>query len=552
MRHTRSIFLWVVCLALVSSSYAMAQDDESDFSLTGYIQSQGGIFVSMHENEVDDNGFPSDHGGFWGQPSMFRNTLLLTADWQPMGQVRVHAVFRGARSASLLADRYAQYPLLLAATSYDHDEDVQYEKRKRVAEKYYQEADLRELYVDIDATDWLNFRIGRQQVAWGETANARLMDMINPTDNTWHLSLYEAYEDQRIPMWIAKALIDITPINANIEAVFVPMIGDPENNVTVPLTFVGAWGLPLAPENDYVSDLWIVKKTQLFPENDLEDARWGVRWKQYIGKLTYTLAYYHGHQLSPPVPAYAEQEIQTNSLGYQEAEVFLEYPRQDTYGVSFEYAFESPVSTVVRFEGVYRPDQMYAVSSSLSPGYAPDASGGRGWYPSPSDPDRLRADFHQEERDTWSYAVVLQRANQIRFLNPTSSIIMQAQFIQTIVPDGPYIDEELASGEMRENEAYYIVNIPGYDCTKVSKYSTMYAAALLTSYAHGLVSPFFVFVYEENSQSFLSSTALNFSFGNNWRVKLAYNQIYSPDPYDFALALFRDRDEVNLRIRYQF
>jgi len=46
------------------------------------------------------------------------------------------------------------------------------------------------------------------------------------------------------------------------------------------------------------------------------------------------------------------------------------------------------------------------------------------------------------------------------------------------------------------------------------------------------------------------STNLNFAFGNNWRIKLGYNLILGDDPYR-GLGLFRDRDEVNLRIRYQ-
>ena len=494
-----------------SEEEAGAAEEESHFAFNGFIQSQGGIFASTERNETE-HAFPTDHGSLWGQPSMFRNTLQLEADWRPMGQVRLHAVFRGVRSSSLLADRYAQFPGLRADTTYNRDERVQQAKREAVWAAYYNENDLRELYVDIDATSWLNFRVGRQQVAWGETANARLMDMINPVNSTWHLSLLENYEDQRIPMWIAKSLVDIMPIHASVEVVFVPILV-PEESVTVPLTFVGAWGLPLAPKNDYVSDLWIVEKKPIYPDTDLEDARWGVNWRQVFGPFSYSLAYYHGHLLSPPIPSYVEQAVQGNEQGYHEATVYMRFPRQDTYGASMELVLDRPIGTVVRVEGTFLPDRTYPVSSYLSVGYAPD--GGRGWYESPVDPNRIRADFYSEERDTWNYAVVLQRANQIRFLNPTSSIITQFQFIQTIIPDGPYIEEQLADGSTRENKNWYILDIPGYDTTKVSKISTMYAAAITTSYAQGLFSPLIVGIYDENSRSGLVSTNLNFAFGNN-------------------------------------
>lgn len=547
---TKRVIIWSFCLLLVCAVSAWAQDDdESNFSLNGYIQTQGGIFVSTEENSIDSNGYPDDHGGLWGQPSMFRNTLQLEADWQPLGQVALHGVFRGVRSASLLADRYAQFPDMTADTTYNHDEHVQYEKRRRVADQFYQEADIRELFVDIYPADWLSFRIGRQQVAWGETANARLMDMINPIDSTWHLSILEAYEDQRIPLWIGKMLVDIFPLDASIEVVFAPMIDDPEDTVTVPLTFVGAWGVPVAPENDYLSDLVIVQKKMLYPDDNLEDARWGARWKHIIGPITYTLAYYHGHQLSPPIPSYVDQLPTLTPDGKHEVIVYLEFPRQDTYGASFEFSLPRPISTVVKAEGTFNPDYTYPANSYMYPGFAPD--GGEGWRRSPEDPDILRSDMYTEERDTWSYAVVLQRPNQIRFLNPTSSIITQLQLIQTIIPEGPYIDEELADGSKKENKSWYLVSIPGYDCSKISKIQTIYAAGILTSYAHGMVSPFILMLYDENSRSGAFSGALNFSFGNNWRIKLAYNMIMAEDPYD-GLGLFRDRDEVNMRIRYQF
>ena len=532
-----------------SSSYeesAAPAAEESPFRFNGFIQTQGGMFTSTEDNQTRD-GFPTDHGSLWGQPSMFRNTLQLEADYQPIPQGRLHAVFRGVRSASLLADRYAQFPGLPADTTFNRDERVQQAKREAVWKNFYNEADLRELYVDIDATSWLNFRLGRQQVAWGETANARLMDMINPIDSTWHLSLLENYEDQRIPMWIAKSLIDIMPISASLELVFVPILV-PEETVTIPLTFVGAWGLPVAPKNDYVSDLKIVEKKLIYPDTNLEDARWGANWKHIIGPFSYSLAYYHGHLLSPPIPYYVEQAVQANEEGYHEATVYLHFPRQDTYGASMELVFDRPIGTVVRVEGTYLPDRTYPVSSYMSAGYAPD--GGRGWYESPEDPNRTRADFYAQERDTWNYAVVLQRANVIRFLNPTSSIITQFQFIQTIVPEGPYIDEEMADGSKQENKNWYILDIPGYDTTKVAKIATMYAGAITTSYLHGMISPFILGVYDETSQSGLLSTNLNFAFGNNWRIKLGYNLILGDDPYR-GLGLFRDRDEVNLRIRYQ-
>ncbi|MDP8225039.1 MAG: hypothetical protein P9L99_16890 [Candidatus Lernaella stagnicola] len=551
MASLRNVSVGALVFVLLFGSVVWAQDDESSFSLNGYIQTQFGVFVSQYENKRDEDGFPKEHGGFYGQASMFRNTLQLESTWQPFEQVAVFAMFRGVRSASLLADRFAQFPELFADTSWNYDPNVQREKRMHVWDKYYNEAEFRELYVDVYPTDWWSLRLGRQQVAWGESANARLLDVINPIDSTWHVSIFEAFEEQRIPLWMGKTLFDIAPISASIEGVFVPLIDDPEDTVTVPLTFVGAWGLPVTQKNDFQSNLKIVRKTLLYPENDLTDSRYGLRWKHIIGPFTYTLVYYHGHNMSPPIQKYAEQTKNPNAEGFREVEVFLDFPKQEHYGLSWEWVMPQPVSTVLRFEGTFLPGRYYPVNSFLAPGTMTSPRRRGGWFQSPTNADKLRADFHRERKDTYNYGLTLLRPNQIRWLNPTSSIIVQAQFIQTVIPGGAQIKEEFADGTKEENEDWFVTAITGYDSSKISEIQTIYAFGILTSYAHGLVSPFIVGVYDENSKSGILSTSLNFTLGNSWRIKAAYNAIEGEHPYK-GLGLFRDRDEVNVRVRYQF
>jgi len=68
---------------------------------------------------------------------------------------------------------------------------------------------LREAYIDLKLQDVpLSFRIGRQQVIWGESDQFRLMDIWNPLDLTWHL-VEEPFEEIRVPLWLIKGLWDI-------------------------------------------------------------------------------------------------------------------------------------------------------------------------------------------------------------------------------------------------------------------------------------------------------------------------------------------------------
>jgi len=109
------------------------------------------------------------------------------------------------------------------------------------------ENSLREAYVDLSlANAPLSFRLGRQQVIWGESDQFRLMDIINPIDTTWHLQ-QEDWDKLRIPLWMMKGLWDmgdVGPIsNAFTEVVWNPGDFMPGNKVS----FLPApWALPIA------------------------------------------------------------------------------------------------------------------------------------------------------------------------------------------------------------------------------------------------------------------------------------------------------------------
>lgn len=541
-----ALLSWGCALAAALTGGRALADDKEPFTVGGQFQTQAGLFIATDRNEVDAEGYPINHGGKEGKLSMFRNTLRLDMNWNPYEGFNLHAILFGVRSAPLDGDRFAQVPDFTADTKYNNNALTVDAKKRWVSDRYYNYAEIRELYADIDVTKKLSLRVGRQQVTWGDTGNYRLLDLVNPTDNTWHLSPFESFEDQRIPLWIFKALYDVPALEGSIEFVWMPALDDGDKLVTTPLTFVGAWGLPLATKNDFVSDIRINKKLFLYPDRPFEDSRLGARWKGNAGPLTYTLVYYWTHQMSPPVPSFAAQEKATRLDGYHYADVYLNFPRQHVAGVTLDYALGYPVGTVLRLEASVEPDRTYPVNSFLGPGYLPDGSGR--WYQDPERPDYLRADFHQEQRLTANYALVVMQPLLIRFLNPTSSFILQLQAMQTVVPEGGFLKDP-KTGVVNPN--WYILGIPGYDTTKISTYSTTFVAALLTTYLHGMISPMIVSAYDMTYNSGFTKVEVRFAFGDHWRAAIALHEIYGGDPYK-GLGLFRDRDEVTLKIAYQF
>ncbi len=64
------------------------------------------------------------------------------------------------------------------------------------------QAELRELYLDVLYEDF-DIRLGRQQIAWGESIGLRILDVINPQD--FREFILNDFIDARIPLWSLRA-----------------------------------------------------------------------------------------------------------------------------------------------------------------------------------------------------------------------------------------------------------------------------------------------------------------------------------------------------------
>ncbi len=91
---------------------------------------------------------------------------------------------------------------------------------------------LREVFLDLQTTGPVSFRIGRQQIVWGEALNFRALDSANALDLTWHLQQEAGlfgkvgFDELRIPAWTIKMLVNLGSFgpfsNAFFEAYDIP------------------------------------------------------------------------------------------------------------------------------------------------------------------------------------------------------------------------------------------------------------------------------------------------------------------------------------------
>ena len=540
---------WLMIAALALSLWAsVASAQEKEFEVQGYVQMQSGIFVPLtsqlfqdYDNEayvkigdnidktrpcdpVNDTSscYPTDHGGKAGKPSMLRGQIQLMAEWRPEQNIVVHATVRLVGSLKLDLDKYSQPPSYADGAN-KRDYAMEYTWRE-----FYNEADLREFYVDIETTDWLSFRLGRQQVVWGDINSYRLLDVVNPESTTWHFGPLESFEDTRVPLWSAKAMFEMKDIDHFVEFLWVPMLDRKEDTVNTPLTFVGAWGLPYSnTPSPYIID----KKTFLYPGRKFEDMRGGMRWRGNItSMMSYSLMYYYSHLYSPPIPLY--YDLKPDDKGFLDPnhmkELFLGFPRQHIAGASFDYTFNAPVSMVAKVEASVEPLRQYPRQSKTTKRVL-DTEYGSG---------KERIYFEKAEKNTINYAVQLMRPSMIRWLNPTQNILMLLQFQHTIITG------------LSEFDKADLIYVPGYNDYKLQTHQFRVVYVMGTSYLHGMLAPRVVVAWFYPQDAFIA-TQLDARLGRNWRLRFQITDFFGKDPYK-SLGFFRDRDEINLLVRYQF
>jgi hypothetical protein len=257
----------LLILGIVSlvASPAYGLDITDNLSLSGLVKNETALRLTERE----------ERGDFM----KVENTLQLGAEFRLMDNVHLFGLFRGFYEAL-----------------YDIEDDLyDSEFRDEYKELRYPQEDewVREAYIDL-LFDWLDVRIGKQQVVWGTADGIKILDAVNPTD--MREFTLDDYRDSRIPLWMVKTEFAPT-ISGTLQLLFIP---DFEPNYIPPLgspftfraTAIGATNLAAWPFA--IS----IKEEKPDPWENIDESSFGARWLDVIGGFEYTLNYLYGYYYS--------------------------------------------------------------------------------------------------------------------------------------------------------------------------------------------------------------------------------------------------------------
>lgn len=139
--------------------------------------------------------------------------------WGPLNLVRFNMLYRGRMDpVYLLRDSYRR-------RDYDRG-DFEFPEGRTP----------RELFLDLGfqgALSRLSFRIGKQQVVWGEADLFRSIDVVNPLDLRQNGAVGEDFSDFRQPLWIFKGLYDAGDLFPHFNAIGLEFFFSPNSRPQV-------------------------------------------------------------------------------------------------------------------------------------------------------------------------------------------------------------------------------------------------------------------------------------------------------------------------------
>jgi hypothetical protein len=298
-------------------------------------------------------------------------------------------------------------------------------------------------------------RVGRQVLAWGETDVFRLLDNINPLDDSFG-GFFIALDERRLPIEMLRSSYrfgEVGPLQDTFLEGFVATGARVSTHPGIPN------GSPWAPGGIASPNQQILTRIDL---PDDTDVRGGARLVFTTADVTATLAHYYTYFDVPGVRfrlpgarQCAGESLETNTPRFCNPIVaFQEFPRIPVTGAAITFPLPSWY-TIIRSEAAYFQDEPFnrqgvgdsndTIAAKGTPGYnrlrrQNNTEGGLNpfVYPGFLDLTRTKAFYGKLlQRDTFNMALGADINRFIQWLNPTQTFFISTQIFYKHVFDSP-------------------------------------------------------------------------------------------------------------------
>jgi hypothetical protein len=461
-------------------------------------------------------------------------------------------------------------------------------------DQFAQQVDPWEIYVNFEKRP-LFLRIGKQALAWGESDGQRLLDGINPLDRLFGLPFDEDIDEQRIPLWMIRGnlqLVDsLGPLASfGVEGFFVPGIIDTTQN-PVPLGGTYPYAPPAGCDPQFLanekaqanfggsrpaeegctrSNPGLIKrgtiKTSLYeriPEKKWENSRYGVRILGILfGNYTFSLGAYRSWADVPQPRVHYTDLLLSNPLLAPDDPLQATPPLPTAVIAELTHGTVTVIGGTLSFfqprllPGVVRSEVGYFMDE---PALVPIANFGH----IPLLPDFLPVAKQKVFIDTfvptadylrWVIGYDMFQVN-VPWISRTNNIIIVSQWFNSLrlTGDARYRnmvrDANGTGAPLDPNLGTFDFGVANPDGSRINspKYQSLGNITFQAFMMHGLLVPQITFVGDIEGWGAVLPN-VTYRVTDNFLVKVGYSAIFGSF---FGGGIFRDRDQVGVRVTYQ-
>jgi hypothetical protein len=340
---------------------------------------------------------------------------------------------------------------------------------------------LKEAYVDI-THDVFQARIGKQLVSWGETAEARVADLINPLD-TKYLIAFPDWEDFKLGLWMAKLFF--TPPDMwqglSFEFLIIPYFFE---KTRLPPAGSGIFfGTPQMP--DRLMRRLLDKQRRDAPDDSMSNLEVGLRIRGYasIGEgVDWTISHFYT-RLDSPLVAGREGLANLTRMRFglvPRGKVYF-YPHYNSTAFTFSTTWDK-IGSSIRGESAYNSKRDYQYGN-----------------------------FKVKEKDLLTLSVELTKETMVPYLSEWNrSTAVNISFAA--------FQYWLLNHEFNKHTGEYIQGETGRDSTL-----TKFTLTLTTGFFYYTLIPILNLVYDTNGATTVAG-GLVYKPGDHWQWMVNYQQ----------------------------
>jgi hypothetical protein len=550
--HTRKrawIGFWVVLLLLWLGVRAEAfyVDRKKTFSFNARAQTR----FTLRLQDADQ--YTKPQVGV-GDPVQWRNLALIEIDHDLKQLTKTLDILRPLKKLKIrtkyrLVGRFVYDAIYNVSSTY---RDVR-DKDPENIDKFKQSYDLWEFYFDFSRGPWF-LRIGRQNLAWGDTDIFRLLDGINPLDNSFG-GPFEDLDDRRIPLWMLRGSYNfgkVGPVSSfTLEGFWVPGSWDARVGPFPPR------GTPYAPP--LPDDVW-EGLYHITPEKSLSNSRWGVRIQGILAtSVNVSLAHYKTFPDSPmtktvlldpvvgPLTDFSAVQLQNHWESYQVTGGSMNYYDSFTDAVfraEVAWFWDEPAFIVgvndrpITGDVLPLPDPVLDLLAEAT-GTDPRSLGLNGlpWNPQSGEIPK---------KNVLRWVIGFDKQLWIRPLNKKSMFFLSMQYFGNWFPDydpnlvrpvpEPYKFGVSSTGTVYPDYRVY---------PKIKEIESVFTGALRTNYMSGALIPQLAAVYDPRG-AWMVQPSIQY-IREPFRFLVQYSTLIGQF---VSLGIMRDRDQIALSISY--